>query len=92
MPKAYKTEVEILGNTYTVLTDDDPAYIKQVAEYVDKQMREIITKTSTISTDKVAILIALNIANELFKTRQIVTERIKSLIKRIDEELNRQGA
>lgn len=87
MAKTYKTEVEILGNTYTIRGDDDPAYIKQVAEYVDRQMREVIAKTSTISTDKVAILIALNIADELFKTRQLVTERVRSLIKQIDEGL-----
>lgn len=87
MTRTYKTEVEILGNIYTVRGDEDPAYIKQVAEYVDRQMREVIAKTSTVSTDKVAILIALNIADELFKTRQLVTERVTSLIKRIDEVL-----
>ena len=41
----------------------------QVAEYVDHSMRAIAEKTAHLSTAKVAVLAALNIADELFRER-----------------------
>ena len=87
MAKTHKAEVEIFGNTYTIRGDEEPKYIQQLAQYVDEQMRQITEKTTTVSTGKVAILVALNIADELFKTKQLVSKRISSLVKIIDKEL-----
>lgn len=91
MAKPNKAEVEILGETYTIRGDGDLEYIAKVAKYVDKKMQEIVSKTSTISTSKVAILVALNIADELFRTKRLLKERITSIIKNIDEVLAKKG-
>ncbi|UCF29999.1 MAG: cell division protein ZapA [bacterium] len=61
-----RVDVEIFGKVYTVSGDKDPEYVRMVAEYVDRKMREISQMTETVSTSRIAILASLNIADELF--------------------------
>ena len=62
--------VEIYDQSYTVRSDGDPEYLKQLAEYVDRRMREISSGTLTVDSRKVAILAALYIADELHQLRR----------------------
>lgn len=87
-------EVNILGHDYTVKTDAETEYIQEIASYVDKKMSEIIRNTKTVSTLNVAILAALNIADEFFKEVQKREELIEevehrsgAIVKTIDSEL-----
>lgn len=89
-----KVAVNIFGNKYTIKGEGNPEYIQELAQFVDKKMQEIVQFTSTISSYKVAILAALNIADEFYKvkteseaTQRIVEERATNLITRIEEEL-----
>jgi cell division protein ZapA len=61
--------VEIFGNEYKVRGDADPEYISQIADYVDGKMKEVAHGTPVGSLTKIAILAALNIAEELFRER-----------------------
>src|SRR5438067_13506555 len=63
--------VEIYDQSYTVRSDGDPNYLKQLADYVDERMREISSGTLTVDSRKVAILAALYIADELHQLRKI---------------------
>lgn len=72
------TEVEIYGSVYNVRGEKDSEYLQELAELVDRQMREISQQVSTVDTAKIAILAALNIADELFQCRkQQDGERLK---------------
>jgi cell division protein ZapA len=62
--------IQIYGESYTLKAGGDPSYIKEVAAFVDGKMREISSGGKAITTDKVAMLAALNIADELFKARR----------------------
>ncbi len=64
-------KVEIYDQAYTVRSDGDPEYLKQLAEYVDERMREISSGTLTVDSRKVAILAALYIADELHRLRKL---------------------
>ena len=55
--------VEIYDQGYT-LRGTDPDYIEKLAEYVDLKMRAVAEKTSTVDSLRVAVLAALNIADE----------------------------
>ncbi len=55
--------VDIYDQTYH-LRGSDPEYIQQLADYVDTKMRLISTQASTVDSLKVAVLAALNIADE----------------------------
>jgi cell division protein ZapA len=63
-------KVEIYDQAYTVRSDGDPEYLRQLAEYVDQRMREISSGTLTVDSRKVAILAALYIADELHQLRK----------------------
>lgn len=55
--------VEIYDQGYT-LRGTDPDYIVKLADYVDLKMRAVAEKTSTVDSLRVAVLAALNIADE----------------------------
>ena len=64
------TDVEIFGSTYHVRGDKDPELLQELADHVDGKMREIAQQVSTVDTAKIAILAALNIADELLQCRK----------------------
>lgn len=55
--------VEIFDQAYN-LRGSDPEYILKLAEYVDAKMRAVASATNTIDTVRLAVLAALNIADE----------------------------
>jgi cell division protein ZapA len=58
-------KVEIFGQTYAIRGDLDEAYVQKLAKYVDEKMHAIADVTKTVDTQKVAVLAALAIADEL---------------------------
>ena len=55
--------VEIFDQAYN-LRGTDPEYILKLADYVDSKMRAVASATNTIDTVRLAVLAALNIADE----------------------------
>jgi len=95
--KENKIKVEIFGGNYLLKGEDDVEYMQKIASYVDKKMREIQESTGLISPLKIAILAALNIADELYKsssTRKgisgaetVAAKKAFELIEKIEKEL-----
>ena len=90
-----QVQISIFGQEYSVKAPADPKYIQKIAEYVDGKMREVQSGfSSTQSSTRIAILAAMNIADELFNARQsgdvdstAVEQKMSSLIDFIDENL-----
>ena len=88
-------KITIFGQEYSVKAPADPTYIKKIAEYVDTKMREVQSGfSSTQSSNRIAILSAMNITDELFNAKKQgdtdsneVEEKITSLIDLIDESI-----
>lgn len=78
-------KVEIYDQAYTVRSDGDPDYLKELAEYVDQRMREISSGTLTVDSRKVAILAALYIADELHQLRKLHEQADEQLATRSSE-------
>jgi cell division protein ZapA len=55
--------VEIFDQPYN-LRGSDPEYIFKLAQYVDAKMRAVAEQTSTVDSVRLAVLAALNIADE----------------------------
>lgn len=82
---ATSIRIEIYNQTYSIRSiDGDSEYIMRLAEYVDGKMREISSKTLTVDSLKVAILAALQVADEF--------HRLKNLHEKADEELASRSA
>lgn len=58
-------KVQIFGQVYSIQGDLDARYVQKLAAYVDEKMHTIADATRTIDTQKVAVLAALAIADEL---------------------------
>lgn len=71
------TEVEIFGAVYHVRGREDGEYLQELARRVDRTMREIAERVSTVDTAKIAILTALNLADELSKCQTQDGERVE---------------
>ena len=61
-----RVTVEIWGQQVTLKTQNDPEYVQRLARYVDRRMDSIAEKNPRLSTSQVALLAAVNIADELF--------------------------
>lgn len=70
MGKERLVEIKVFGQTYTVKTDAEEDHIQGVARYVNEKMEEVLKKTRSVSTMNVAILTALNIADDLLKEKE----------------------
>ena len=62
--------VEIAGQRYPIRSGLDPAYVIELAAYVDKKMRAASDTTPATDTLGLAVLVALNLADECFRARQ----------------------
>src|SRR5216684_1870210 len=58
-------KMQIFGQTYSIQGELDGKYVQKLAQYVDEKMHEIADVTKTVDTQKVAVLAALAIADEL---------------------------
>jgi cell division protein ZapA len=73
-------EIKVFGQTFSVKTDADEDHIQTVAQYVNEKMDEVLRKTRSVSTLNVAILTALNIADDLLKEK----EQRKALLREVE--------
>ena len=62
--------VEIHGHRYPIKSALDPAYVAELAAHVDEKMRLASKECPTGDTLKVAVLAAINIADEYFRSRR----------------------
>ncbi|MBD3169737.1 MAG: cell division protein ZapA [candidate division Zixibacteria bacterium] len=88
-------KVNIFGEDYTIKGEAKPEYINQVAHYIDRQMRLVSEVITDRSHNKVAVLAALNIADELFRERANSENMISTIEGRLEkfcEELDKSIA
>lgn len=62
--------VDIGGQRYPIRSGLDPAYVAELAAYVDQKVRAATDAAPTNDLLSVAILVAMNIADECFRARQ----------------------
>ena len=60
-------DVEIFGAVYHVKGEQDRDHLLRLAEVVDRKMREISHQVPMVDSGKIAILAALNLADELLQ-------------------------
>lgn len=78
-------DVEIFGTTYHVRGEHDPQYLQQLAEVVDGKMRDIGREVSTVDSGKIAILVALNLADELLQCNNQLEEERTEIMEKVAE-------
>ena len=86
--------VEIFGKSFRLRSAADQKYVKKIAKYVDKRLREVSEETNSCAEVEVAILAALNITDELFESRSQTSDsatdlqnRARTLVMKLEEKL-----
>jgi cell division protein ZapA len=86
--------VEIAGQRYPIRSGLDPAYVIELAAYVDRKMRAAAEAAPATDLLSLAMLVALNLADECYRARQTqsasdgeLTERALRLEQLVDQVL-----
>ncbi len=86
-----KISVRILNREYQfACAEDERASLLSAADHLDKTMREIKDHNSTMSSDKITLMAALNIAHELIKAQSInqhFDTEVMSTVKKLNDKL-----
>jgi cell division protein ZapA len=77
--------VEIQGQRYPIRSTLEPDYVARLAVYVDEKMRAAADTTPTGDALRLAVLAALNIADELFRCREATRDKDGRLAERAEE-------
>jgi cell division protein ZapA (FtsZ GTPase activity inhibitor) len=88
--EAKKYTLTILGQAYTVITDEPELLVVNAARLLDSLMKEIAQKAKNIDGQKVAVLAALQCASKLLACQALqenVSKRELELILAIDREI-----
>ncbi len=93
-----RVKVNIYGNEYNIVGEAEPEYILKLAEFINNKMKEIGKTIATGNTAQIAILAALNIADEYFQLQDMkknaspdasgeMEKKTRALISMLDEGL-----
>ena len=69
-----RVKVRIYGQDYTIAGDRDEETIRAIAAYVDEKMREVGKNYASNAQGSLAVLAAINMADELFSAREQIEE------------------
>ena len=89
---ANKLQVKLCGQEYTLVSDDSREYMLEMADYVDRKMVAVKNQNNRLSTSMAAILVALNVADDMKHAEAKAKEALNSqaaeialLKKKLDE-------
>jgi cell division protein ZapA len=84
-------EVQILGQRMVLRTDDDPRHVERLASYVKRKVDEVAAK-GPVTSSKIAVLAALNIADDYFRAldearelKRQVALKSRALLRELDD-------
>ena len=91
-----RANVDIFGQRLGLRTEGDGTRLQELARFVDLRMQEVAERSSSVDTVKIAILTALNIADELFEERETdqdnrhkqLERKAQKLVTRLEEAMN----
>lgn len=96
--EVHKVTVDIFGEKYTIRGDADPEQIVNVARLVDSRIRELASVSPDLPRNKLAMLAAINIADEMMQQKPesepsyhedpLLERRTMQLIELLDEGLS----
>lgn len=66
-------EVELAGQRLVIRTDEGPAYVQELADYVDAHLKQLAgnASRSTLNVQRLALLVAIAMADELFREKDL---------------------
>ncbi len=77
-------EITLMGRTFTILTDENPDGVLAAAALVQEHVEELRQMGTTVASDRLLMLVSLNLAGELLKSNQSKVDGVEGLISALD--------
>jgi len=77
-------EVSLLGRSLTIITDEGADDVQAAANLVQEHVEELRQMGTTVASDRLLMLVALNLAGELLKSNQSKVDGVDDLITALD--------
>ncbi len=88
------TSVEVYGYTFNVKSDLNRKQVQEIAEYVDAKMKDLAAKLKVSSTSRLAVMAAINIAEEFYRIKseqnelsEAIEEKSTRLIQLVEDSM-----
>ncbi|RMH59369.1 MAG: cell division protein ZapA [Zetaproteobacteria bacterium] len=81
----HAVEVQIMGHKYTIRTDDDPELVQRAAAMIQAQIDELRRAGAAVASDRLLLLVAMNLAGELLHKEKAAWHDVEHLISSLDE-------
>ncbi len=78
-------EVMIMGQKFVIKSESDDDYVVKVAQFVDRKINEVMQNTRSVASLNVAILGAMNIADEYFKYQRDKNDKLQKVEKKVSD-------
>jgi cell division protein ZapA (FtsZ GTPase activity inhibitor) len=82
-PEPITVRVKIYDREYSFRTSGDPERLKELCANLDRRMREIAESSGAVDTLKLAVLVALNLQDDL--------QRLRDELKKLDDSISRRS-
>jgi len=76
--------VIFMGRSFSIRTEDDPEQVQAAAQLVQEQVDELRKLGTTVASDRLLALAALNLAGELLRKEETQHQDLDSLLSELD--------
>jgi len=77
-------KVTLMGRSFSIRTQDDPEQVQAAAQLVQDQVDELRKLGTTVASDRLLALVALNLAGELLKKETVQHQDLSGLLSELD--------
>lgn len=88
MENRNKLTVKIANKSYTLVSENSREYMLEVSDFVDQHIKQINELSPCMSAEMVAVLAALNITDEYFKSKkeyELANNKIIEYTKKLEQ-------
>ncbi len=77
-------ELKILNRKFILSSDKDRKYLESLAEYVNAKADEVLKKTSSVDSFNIAVLTALNIADDFMSDKMEINNESRRVLEKVN--------
>ncbi|MDQ6953928.1 MAG: cell division protein ZapA [Mariprofundaceae bacterium] len=82
---SHKVEVNLMGKAFSIRTDDQPEAVEAAANLVQEHVDELRELGSTVGSDRLITLAAMNLAGELLRKGETQVQNLDAILFALDE-------
>lgn len=81
----HSVKITLMGREFSIRTEDSPEHVESAARMVQERVDELRRLGASVASDRLLMLVALNLAGELLQREQAQAEHLEGLLSELDE-------